>query len=260
MSAALATIQADIATAVSTGPMLIAVGIAIAAGVVSFLSPCVVPLVPGYLSYVTGMAGFDLDDTRASRRRIALGTMSFVAGFTFVFVSYGALFGGLGQQLLRYERGVNIILGSVTIVLGLAFSGLLGRMPILSREFKLHRLPKAGLAGAPLLGVIFGLGWTPCIGPTLGAVNGLALESATAARGALLSLAYCIGLGLPFFLAGIAYRQALAAISAVRRHQRVVLSIGGMLLVALGVLEVTGIWTNLMSELRSSIGPVQSPL
>lgn len=250
----------DVSSTVSNGPLLVAAAIAIAAGAVSFLSPCVLPLVPGYLSYVTGMAGLDLDESAKARKRLALGTLLFVAGFTFVFVSYGALFGGLGQKLLQHERQVDIVLGSVTIVLGLAFSGLLGAIPFLNRELKLHRLPQAGLAGAPLLGVIFGLGWTPCIGPTLGAVNGLALESATAGRGALLSLAYCAGLGLPFLFAGIAYRQALAAFKAVRRHQRIVLAIGGLMLVTLGVLEVTGVWTDLMNDLRSSVGPAGSVL
>ena len=250
----------DVARTVGTGPLLVAAAIAIAAGVVSFFSPCVLPLVPGYLSYVTGMAGFDLDESSRARKRLALGTALFVAGFTAVFVSYGALFGGIGRNLILHERSVDTVLGIVTILLGLAFSGLLLKIPALSREFKLHRLPRAGLAGAPLLGVVFGIGWTPCIGPTLGAVNGLALDSATAGRGALLSLAYCAGLGLPFLFAGIAYRQSLAAFAVVRRHQGVVLAIGGGMLVALGVLEVTGLWTDLMNHLRSAVGPGGSPL
>lgn len=240
---------------VSNGPLFIAAAIAVAAGAVSFLSPCVLPLVPGYLSYVTGLSGLDLEDHSRARRRLALGTLLFVLGFTAVFVSYGALFGHLGNRIVEHERTIDIVLGALTVVLGLAFSGLLGFVPGINREFKLHRLPRAGLAGAPLLGTIFGIGWTPCIGPTLGAVNGLAIDSATAGRGALLSFAYCLGLGLPFLFAGVAYRQALAAFTAVRRHQRVVLAIGGVMLVALGILEMTGTWNTLMSQLRSNVGP-----
>ena len=253
-------LSADVERIVGTGPLVIAACIALAAGFASFLSPCVLPLVPGYLSYVTGMAGIDLNSTAKVRRRLLIGTLLFVAGFTAVFVSYGALFGGVGRQLNLHRRTVDVVIGIVTILLGVVFSGLLVRVPMLSREFKLHKLPAAGLAGAPILGIVFGIGWTPCIGPTLGVVNGLALESATAGRGALLSVAYCFGLGVPFLIAGLAYRQALAAFAVIRRHQRAVMLVSGGLLIALGVLEITGTWSTMLIHLQSRFGGVASPL
>ena len=253
-------VGADVAKVVGTGPLVVAACIALAAGFVSFLSPCVLPLVPGYLSYVTGMAGIDLNAAGRARRRVVIGTLLFVSGFTAVFVSYGALFGGVGRQLNLHRRTVDIVIGIVTIGLGLVFAGVMSRIPLLSREFKLHRLPAAGLAGAPILGVVFGIGWTPCIGPTLGVVNGLALESATAGRGALLSAAYCFGLGVPFLAAGLAYRRALAAFAVIRRHQQVVMLAGGVLLIGLGILELTGTWTTLLIHLQSRFGGVTAPL
>ncbi|MFV2175142.1 cytochrome c biogenesis CcdA family protein [Actinomadura sp. LOL_016] len=218
------------------------------AGLVSFASPCVLPLVPGYLSYVTGMSGADLADER--KGRLLAGVVLFVAGFTVVFVSYGAVFGGLGRWLLEYQETITRVLGVVTIVFGLAFMGL---VPGLQRTVKSGRLPAAGLAGAPVLGVLFGLGWTPCIGPTLGAVQGLAITEASAGRGALLSLAYCLGLGLPFVAAALAYRRALGAFGAVKRHYPLVMRVGGGMLVLLGVLLVSGLWGDMTIELRSWI-------
>jgi cytochrome c-type biogenesis protein len=188
------------------GSLALAVPVALVAGLVSFLSPCVLPLVPGYLSYVTGMAGAGLDGAR--RARVLAGTALFVLGFSAVFVSFGALFGGLGMLLQRYDEVLTRVLGVVTVVMGLVFLG----MPGAQREWRLHRRPAVGLAGAPLLGVVFGLGWTPCIGPTLAAVQTLAYDSASAGRGALLTAAYCAGLGLPFLLAAVAYRRALAGL------------------------------------------------
>ena len=233
---------------VVSGSLVAAAPLAALAGLVSFASPCVLPLVPGYLSYVTGMTGADLAEQR--RGRLVAGALLFIAGFSAVFVSYGVVFGGLGRWLLEYQDTITRVLGAITIVFGLAFMGF---VPGLQRTVKSGRLPAAGLAGAPLLGVLFGLGWTPCIGPTLGAVQGLAITEASAARGALLSLAYCVGLGLPFVLTAIAYRRALGAFGAVKRHYPLVMRVGGGMLVLIGVLLVSGLWGNLTIELKSWI-------
>ncbi|MCU1672048.1 MAG: cytochrome c biosis protein transrane region [Frankiales bacterium] len=240
------------ADAVTDGPLLVAAPVAAAAGLVSFLSPCVLPLVPGYLSYVTGLSGADLADREdplvVHRGRVVVGAGLFVLGFSVVFVSEGLLFGSLGGLLLDHREAVQRGLGVVTIVLGLAFMGF---VPGLQREVRVHRLPAAGLAGAPLLGVLFGVGWTPCLGPTLAAVQGLAYTQASAGRGALLTFAYCLGLGIPFLLTAFAFRRALGAFAVVKRHYGVVMAVGGGLLVVIGVLLVTGLWDQLMEHLRN---------
>ncbi|MWA02061.1 cytochrome c biogenesis protein CcdA [Actinomadura sp. LD22] len=233
---------------VTSGSLVAAAPLAALAGLVSFLSPCVLPLVPGYLSYVTGMTGADLAEQR--RGRLLSGVLLFVAGFSVVFVSYGVAFGGLGRWLLEYQDRITRVLGAVTIVFGLAFMGLI---PGLQRTMKSGRVPSAGLAGAPLLGALFALGWTPCIGPTLGAVQSLAISEASATRGALLSLAYCVGLGVPFVVTAVAYRRALGAFGAVKRHYPLVMRIGGGMLVLIGVLLVSGLWGELNIELKSWI-------
>lgn len=259
------------ANAVTDGPLIVAIGIAALVGLVSFLSPCVLPLVPGYLSYVTGLAGAEASGStgtagtggagsgaggtatatvsaRRTRLRTLAGSGLFVLGFTAVFVSYGALFGGLGRLLVNYQRPLQWVLGGITILLGLAF---LGVIPGLQREARIHRLPAAGLAGAPLLGLVFGLGWTPCIGPTLGAVQTLAVNSASAGRGALLSVAYCVGLGVPFVLVAFGFRWVVGAVGMFRRHTEWVMRFGGVLLVLVGVLLLTGIWDSWMAWLRA---------
>lgn len=233
---------------VLSGALLLALPLALIAGLVSFLSPCVVPLVPGYLSYVTGLSGADLESSR--RGRVLLGTVLFVLGFTVVFVSYGALFGRLGAVLLEHIDPITRVLGAVTIVLGLVFAGWL---PGLSREWQLRVTPAVGLAGAPVLGALFGIGWTPCFGPTLAAVQTLAVSEASAARGALLSATYALGLGLPFIIAALAYRRALGALGWVRQHQVWVMRIGGAMLVALGVLLLTGAWGSLVASMQGWI-------
>lgn len=234
--------------AVLSGALVVAMPVALAAGLVSFLSPCILPLVPGYLSYVTGLTGVDM--AAQQRARVVLGTFLFVLGFTAVFVSYGVLFGQLGVVLLEHLDPITRVLGVVTIVLGLLFAGWL---PGLSREWRLRASPTVGLAGAPVLGVLFGIGWTPCYGPTLAAVQALAISEASAARGALLSAVYALGLGLPFIVAALAYRRALGAIGWVRRHQLWVMRIGGGMLVVLGVLLVTGAWGAIVSSMQGWI-------
>ncbi|MFE6305907.1 cytochrome c biogenesis CcdA family protein [Nocardiopsis sp. NPDC057823] len=246
-----------VGTTVLTGSLLMAVPLAIAAGLVSFLSPCVLPLVPGYLSYVTGMSAADVrkrtavgggtanlaevDDELAGRRwTMVTGSALFIAGFTLVFVAVGGFIGWLGDLLVDYTDPITRVLGVLTVVLGLAFMGVL---PGFAREFRFHRLPRAGLIGAPLLGVLFGLGWTPCIGPTLAAVQTLAFVEGGAGRGMLLSLAYCAGLGLPFIAASLLYRRALTAFGRLKRHTRTVTVIGGAMLVLVGLAMVTGLWT-----------------
>jgi cytochrome c-type biogenesis protein len=237
------------ADAVTSGSLLLALPVAALAGLVSFVSPCVLPLVPGYLSYVTGMSGADLAEQR--RGRLLVGSALFIAGFTAVFVSAGLAFGELGRWLLEYADTITRVLGAVTIVFGLAFMGL---VPGLQRTVKSSRMPTAGLAGAPLLGLLFGLGWTPCIGPTLAAVQSLAFTQASAGRGAVLSLAYSLGLGLPFVITAVAYRRALGAFGVIKRNYQVVMRVGGGMLVAIGVLLVTGLWGDVMIAIKGWIG------
>ena len=197
------------------------------------------------MGYATGMIGVDLGN--AKRGRLLLGTALFVAGFTVVFVSYGALFGGLGSALLEYTQVITRVLGVFTIMFGLAFMGLI---PWLNRTWEPTQNTSMGLVGAPLLGVLFGIGWTPCIGPTLAAVQALAIESASAGRGAALAAVYCIGLGLPFLLVALAFRKAFGAMTWMKRHYTVLMRIGGGMLVLLGFLMVTGQWAEISIQMR----------
>ena len=234
---------------VFSGSLLVALPVAAVAGLVSFFSPCVVPLLPGYLSYATGLSGADL--ASAKRGRMVLGSLLFVVGFSFVFVALGTLSGALGDLLWEYMRPITVVLGVVTIVVGLAF---LGVVPWFQRDVRFHKVPAVGLGAAPLLGVLFGLGWTPCIGPTLAAVQTLALTEGTAGRGALLSVAYSLGLGIPFVLAGFAYSRMLGTVAWVRRHQLWITRVGGLMLIAIGLLLVSGLWDQWVGELRGWIG------
>ncbi|MHC0430425.1 cytochrome c biogenesis CcdA family protein [Streptomyces sp. O3] len=236
---------ADVSGTIMSGALLLALPLAIVAGLVSFFSPCVLPLVPGYLSYVTGIGGADLVDSR--RGRMLAGSLLFVLGFSAVFVSTGALFGYFGNVLEEHKDVIAKALGGLTILLGLSFMGLLPGLT--QREFRFHQKPTAGLAGAPMLGILFGVGWTPCVGPTLGAVQSLAVTEASAGRGALLMVGYCLGLGLPFVLAALAFRKALGAFGWVKRHYAWVMRVGGALLVGIGVLLVTGIWNRIVYDL-----------
>jgi cytochrome c-type biogenesis protein len=256
----------------AAGSLVLAVPVAFLAGLVSFLSPCVLPLVPAYLSYVTGLSAADLaaDTQRVSdgpgtavaveaqsrrpgqrRGRVLLGSALFVSGFSSVFILFGAFFGAVGAHLDAHATLVERIAGVVAIVMGLAFMGWL---PGFQREWRFHKLPALGIAGAPLLGLAFGVGWTPCTGPTLGVVLGLAGDpnTATAGRGALLTAVYCVGLGLPFVVAGLGFRRALGAFDVVKRHYAIVVRGGGLLLVAVGVLLVTGEWSTISLHLRNA--------
>jgi cytochrome c-type biogenesis protein len=243
---------------VLSGSLLLALPIALLAGLVSFLSPCVLPLVPGYLSYITGLTGADLAEAETGgarrRSRVVLGALLFVLGFSVVFVGLGAAFGGAGKVFATHAEVITRVLGGVTIVLGLAFMGALSRVTFFSREFRVHALPATGLAGAPLLGVLFGVGWTPCAGPTLTAVNALAYDTGTAWRGAVLSFAYCLGLGLPFVIAGLAFERSMSAFAVVKRHYALVTRLGGAFLVLIGVLLVTGQWDRLVAHLQVWVG------
>ncbi|KRF37142.1 cytochrome c biogenesis CcdA family protein [Nocardioides sp. Soil805] len=229
----------------SSGSLALAVPVALLAGLVSFFSPCVIPLLPGYLSYATGLSGADLENAR--RGRMLAGALLFVLGFTVVFVAIGTAAGSLGGWLIDWQREITVVLGLVTIVLGLMFAGWL---PGLQRDWRIHRVPAVGLAAAPLLGFLFGLGWSPCMGPTLAVITQLSLNEGTAARGALLSAIYALGLGLPFILAALAYRRALAVFGVVRRHQVAVMRAGGLMLVLVGVLLVTGLWDQMIQWLQ----------
>jgi cytochrome c-type biogenesis protein len=287
---ALAGLPLGVGEVVSSGSLVIAIPLAVLAGLISFASPCVLPLVPGYLSYVTGLTGAELEEARTAstavpaptpagggaatpgsarptgavpavrvpvKHRVVLGTLGFILGFSAVFVSYGALFGGLGAQLLAHQDVITRVLGVVVIVLGLGFLGL---VPSLQREARIHHRPARGMWGAPLLGALFALGWTPCIGPTLAAVQSLAFTEGSAARGALLSVAYCIGLGLPFLVIGLAMERGLEAMAWARRNTRAIQVVGGASMILLGIVMVTGLWGSLTIAMRGWVSGFQVPL
>jgi cytochrome c-type biogenesis protein len=312
---------------VQAGPLILAAPIAAAAGALTFLSPCVLPLVPGYLSYVTGMSGTDAQQAdaataervavapdgtpvaagdaaagppaaagpasgaparpgpaghpaavpahtgpahtgpartapaRPARGRTLLGTTLFVLGFSLVFATEGLAFGGLGLVLKRHEAGVTQLLGGVTIVLGLLFAGVFDRFPITGRIARPAIRPRAGLIGAPLLGVLFAVSWTPCVGPTLSAVLSLALTSGTAVRGAVLAFLYGLGLGIPFIIVALAFQRGMTAFQFARRHAQLIARIGGGLLVLVGILEVSGAWNAALLWLQVHwLGSYSSPL
>lgn len=270
---------------VTSGPLILALPVAAAAGAVTFLSPCCLPLVPGYLSFVTGMAGaggssipatpvqtaaVPADGTGADgsgiavaappvaatgtvppRGRVVAGTALFVLGFSVVFVAYGAALGGLGHLLTGHAGLLTRILGGLTIVLGLLFAGALDRFSFAGRIVRPAARPKAGLAGAPLLGVLFGVGWTPCLGPTLAAALTLSAQSGTAARGAFLAFVYGLGLGIPFLLVAALFQRLVNVLDFFKRNARTISRIGGAMLVTVGLLEVTGGWTWAVSWLHT---------
>ncbi|WP_416071903.1 cytochrome c biogenesis CcdA family protein [Streptomyces sp. ID05-04B] len=232
---------------VMSGALLLALPLALLGGLVSFFSPCVLPLVPGYLSYVTGVTGTDLAEAR--RGRMVAGASLFVLGFTAVFVSGGALFGYFGQTLQENQGVLSKVLGVLMILMGVFFMGLMPWMT--QREFRFHRRPAAGLVGAPFLGALFGIGWTPCIGPTLASVIALSSQQGSAGRGAILTVAYCLGLGVPFVLAAVAFRKALGAFGWVKRHYVWVMRVGGIMMIVTGLLLLTGAWDRIVQDMQS---------
>ena len=223
------------------GSLIVASLVAIFAGLISFASPCVLPLLPGYLGYVSGAF--------ATKRRMVLGSILFVSGFALLFVSYGVIFGALGDAILRNSTLLTRLLGILTIGFGFIF--------IFSekfyRSFKFPFVASTGLISAPILGFMFGLGWTPCIGPTLGAVQTLALIESSATRGAILSFAYCVGLGLPFILFAFALERSKKLRSALLRRNKAISIIGGTFLIVIGLLQISGLWEILMADLRGTI-------
>ena len=224
-----------------SGVLVAAFPFAFIAGIVSFLSPCVLPLVPGYLSFAAGFS--------VSRGKVFLGSLLFVFGFSAVFVSYGALFGGLGNQLSANEEIISRVLGLITIFLGFIFYGRFPCSPTIRPKMR----TTGGLLGAPLLGVLFGIGWTPCIGPALAAVQTLAFQESSAIRGAVLSFGYCLGLGLPFILSGLSLDKSAKLRSLIYRRGDVISKIGGIFLIAIGVLQVLGFWSQILNSMRSLI-------
>lgn len=287
-AAPLASVGGTFARTALDGPLLAAVAVAAVAGLVSFASPCVLPLVPGYVGYVTGLTGVAAVDRSAApvpggrdapaatsgttttaapapaaappaeRTRVLTGAVLFVLGFSAVFVAYGAAFGTLGTALVRYGETTTRVLGAVVVVMGLLFLGagrlLPGRLGALSQgEARVRWRPAAGLAGAPLLGAAFGLGWSPCLGPTLAAVQALALDAASPWRGVLLGLAYCAGLGLPFLLVAAGLGRTSRTLAVLRRHRVAIGRAGGLVLVVVGLMLVTGVWSTWLSGLQATI-------
>ena len=223
------------------GFILLALPLAFVAGLLSFISPCILPLVPGYLSYAAGFS--------QARGRVLLGSSLFVMGFSLLFISYGALFGGLGARIAVHEEIITQVLGIFTIGLGVIFAGVFPMMPTLRPRIS----TTGGLIGAPILGFLFGVGWTPCIGPALATVQTLAFSESSAFRGAVLSLGYCLGLGLPFIATGLFFDRSARLRQFLTRNGRAISLIGGIFLIIIGLLQVSGLWNSLMIDLRSVI-------
>ncbi|MEY4944312.1 MAG: hypothetical protein RL384_256 [Actinomycetota bacterium] len=227
------------AEVVLNGSLLAAMPIALLAGLVTFLSPCVLPLVPGYLGYVSGAA--------QSKAKLVLGAILFVLGFTAVFVTLGVLAGSAGLLFFANTFWVQFVLGALVTIFGLA---MIGQFSFLQRTIKIPFSPKVGLAGAPVLGVVFALGWTPCIGPTLAAVLTLASTTSDPLRGGILATVYSLGIGIPFVLIALGMRWALTSVAFVKRHIRAFNLFGGGMLILIGVLLMTGLWGQFLTWMQ----------
>lgn len=227
------------AEVVLNGSLLAAMPIALLAGLVTFLSPCVLPLVPGYLGYVSGAA--------QSKAKLVLGAILFVLGFTAVFVTLGVLAGSAGLLFFANTFWVQFVLGALVAIFGLA---MIGQFSFLQRTIKIPFSPKVGLAGAPVLGVVFALGWTPCIGPTLAAVLTLASTTSDPLRGGILATVYSLGIGIPFVLIALGMRWAVTSVAFVKRHIRAFNLFGGGMLILIGVLLMTGLWGQFLTWMQ----------
>jgi cytochrome c-type biogenesis protein len=244
----------NLAETVFGGQLLLAIPIALLAGLVSFASPCVLPLVPGYLAYVGGVA---TPGTPSGRRRLLTGVALFVLGFAVIFTAYGALFGAAGSWLVQWQDEITRVLGGIVILMGLVF---IGQITALQRTIKPRWRPAAGLAGAPVLGIVFGLGWTPCFGPTLIAIQALSFGAGSPMRGALLGLMYCLGLGLPFLAVALGLNWASGSVAFLKRNLRRINVAGGLGLVVIGTLMLTGLWSQWIFQLQSLIGGFVTPI
>lgn len=242
---------ADFAQTVLSGPLLLAAGAAALAGLVSFVSPCVLPLVPGYVGYVTGLSGSSLKDKQTWR--VVVGVSLFVLGFTVVFVLLGTSFSALGALFSQWQSIILRVLGVIVILAGFVFMGGFG---LLQNEHRIRARPKAGLWGAPVLGATFALGWAPCVGPTLSAVLSMSVSfggDGMIWRGALLAFVYCLGLGIPFILLALAIHKGAGRLVWVRQHQTAIVRAGGIMLIILGVLMASGVWNMWMTSLQGLI-------
>ena len=235
------------------GALWLAIPIALAAGLLSFLSPCVLPLVPGYLGYVSGVTS----GRENTRGRMLAGVGLFIAGFSVVFLAVSLLFGTVGVFVTQYTDIVLRIAGIVVILMGIVF---IGQVSFLQRTIKPGWQPRTGLIGAPLLGIVFAVGWTPCVGPTLIAVQSLVLDQGDLGRALIIGLAYCVGLGIPFLLVAFGFGWVGGSVRWVKRHIRAINIAGGVLLILIGVLMVSGLWRGIISAFGAVILGFQNPL